>query len=164
MIPNVAERHPAPCPARAARRGAATPLVRGPARGRRLVALRQGREDSQSTRGALWQQNSEHEGGTRDPRTDHVRIPKEIALIPGRPRASPREEPSLLEGAQRGTFHVRNGAQWGSRWGGRPVLRTADLYRVNLEVQHLKTFGSVAFPIPITPKTVQNTLVLLTNC
>ena len=29
MIPNVAERHPAPCPARAARRGAATPLVRG---------------------------------------------------------------------------------------------------------------------------------------
>jgi len=58
----------------------------GPARGRRLVALRQGREDSQSTRGALWLQNSEgqHEGGTRDPRRDHVRIPKEIVLIWGR--------------------------------------------------------------------------------
>ena len=41
-------------------------------------------EDSQSTRGALWQQDSEerHEGGTRDPRRDHVRIPKEIVLIP----------------------------------------------------------------------------------
>jgi len=42
-----------------------------------------------------------HEGGTRDPRRDHVRIPKEIVLIPesaraeflADPRAGPREEP-----------------------------------------------------------------------
>ena len=30
--------------------------------------------------------------------------------------------------------------------------RTPDLYRVNLEVKLLRTFGSVAFPSPTTPK------------
>ena len=71
-----------------------------------------------------------HEGGTRDPRRDHVRIPKEIVLIPESARAEfladhervpekNRGLESVLEGAQRGTFRARNGAQWGSPRGRR---------------------------------------------
>ena len=55
-----------------ARRGAAAPLVRGPARGRRLVALRQGREDSESTKGAL--RAARVKGGTRAAPEIHAEI------------------------------------------------------------------------------------------
>lgn len=43
-----------------------------------------------------------------------------------------------------------------SKSGGRPVrARTADLYRVNLEVQNLKPLGCLAFPSLTNPKSPQ---------
>jgi hypothetical protein len=41
--------------------------------------------------------------------------------------------------------------------------RTPDLYRVNFEVTPLKPFSSLAFPILPTPKSPENSLVLVTN-
>jgi len=119
----------------------------------------------------------QHEGGTRDPRRDHVRIPKEIVLILGSAVAefvADHERVPENNRACKGCSKVRSGARFmygmgpngeapeavsgaswlpggPAGWGGRPVpLRTADLYRVNLEVKLLRTFGSVAFPSPTT--------------
>jgi hypothetical protein len=47
---------------------------------------------------------------------------------------------------------------------GRPVrTRTADLYRVNFEVQQLNPFACLAFPCLPIAKSLQNSLVLVTN-
>src|SRR5437899_12459015 len=90
-----------------------------------------------------------------------------VGRVPSRPRASPEKNrglESVLEGAQRGTFQVRNGAQWGSSPRPSPSasLRTADLYRVNFEVQQLKPFAVMLFRI-WSPKKPVKALVLLTN-
>ncbi len=116
--------------------------------------------DSTKHKGSTAGSKSEgrHEGGTRDPRRDQVRIPKEIVLIPElavaefvadheRVPEKNRGLESVLEGAQRGTFRMGLSGEAPEVVVG-ASLRTADLYRVNLEVQYLKTFGSVAFPIP----------------
>ncbi len=113
----------------------------------------------------------EVKGGTRDPRRDHVRIPKEIVLIPEWAVAEfladherVPEKNRACKGARRVCQCARRcaaGHVLGTEWGpvGKPPeavvgasLRTADLYRVNLEVKLLRTFGSVAFPNPTTPK------------
>jgi len=74
---------------------------------------------------------------------DHERVPDKNRGLEG-----------VLEGAQRGTFQVRNGAQWGSspRPSSNASLRTADLYRVNFEVQQLKPFAVMLFRIWMAPK------------
>jgi hypothetical protein len=47
---------------------------------------------------------------------------------------------------------------------GRPVrARTADLYRVNSEVQELNPFACLAFPFSPGTKIASNGLVLVTN-
>jgi hypothetical protein len=47
---------------------------------------------------------------------------------------------------------------------GRPVrARTADLYRVNYEVQQLNPFACLAFPVLLGLKTPRNCLVLVTS-
>ena len=101
----------------------------------------------------------QHEGGTRDPRRDHVRIPKEIVLILGSAVAefvADHERVPENNRACKGCSNVRSGARFmygmgpngeapeavsgasclpggAAGWGGRPVpLRTADLYRVKV--------------------------------